>query len=195
MSLRAAIMRILAVFSLAPCHPHTALWQEGAAIESTKLVSGGRFNDGEIRRLLLEEPAKHDGCSGTRRLLDNISDLKAQIAANSKGINLITALIEEFGLACVHRYMYAIQTTAEEAVRELMRSTLAKHGPQPLVAVDYMDDGTSIKLTVTISNDGSATFDFTGTGSHVLGNTNAPLAITHSAIIYCLRRMVSSSIP
>ncbi|OAA81537.1 5-oxoprolinase [Akanthomyces lecanii RCEF 1005] len=173
----------------------TALWQEGAAIESTKLVSGGRFNDEEVRRLLLEEPAKYDGCSGTRRLLDNISDLKAQIAANSKGINLITALIEEFGLPCVHRYMYAIQTTAEEAVRELMRSTLAKHGPQPLVAVDYMDDGTAIKLTVTISNDGSATFDFTGTGSHVLGNTNAPLAITHSAIIYCLRSLVSSSIP
>lgn len=173
----------------------TALWQEGAAIESTKLVSGGRFNDEEVRRLLLEEPAKYDGCSGTRRLLDNISDLKAQIAANSKGINLIAALIEEFGLPCVHRYMYAIQTTAEEAVRELMRSTLAKHGPQPLVAVDYMDDGTAIKLTVTISHDGSATFDFTGTGSHVLGNTNAPLAITHSAIIYCLRSLVSSSIP
>ncbi|TQV98713.1 hypothetical protein V2A60_007579 [Cordyceps javanica] len=173
----------------------SALWQEGAAIESTKLVSGGRFNDEEVRRLLLEEPAKYDGCSGTRRLLDNISDLKAQIAANSKGINLIAALIEEFGLPCVHRYMYAIQNTAEEAVRELMLSTLAKHGPAPLVAVDYMDDGTPIKLTVVIADDGSATFDFTGTGSHVLGNTNAPLAITHSAIIYCLRSLVSSSIP
>ncbi|ATY59277.1 hydantoinase B oxoprolinase [Cordyceps militaris] len=173
----------------------SALWQEGAAIESTKLVSGGRFNDEEVRRLLLEEPAKYEGCSGTRRLQDNISDLKAQIAANSKGINLITALIEEFGLPCVHRYMYAIQNTAEEAVRELMLSTLAKHGPEPLVAVDYMDDGTPIKLTVTINKDGSATFDFTGTGSHVLGNTNAPLAITHSAIIYCLRSLVSSSIP
>ncbi|EGX91203.1 5-oxoprolinase [Cordyceps militaris CM01] len=173
----------------------SALWQEGAAIESTKLVSGGRFNDEEVRRLLLVEPAKYEGCSGTRRLQDNISDLKAQIAANSKGINLITALIEEFGLPCVHRYMYAIQNTAEEAVRELMLSTLAKHGPEPLVAVDYMDDGTPIKLTVTINKDGSATFDFTGTGSHVLGNTNAPLAITHSAIIYCLRSLVSSSIP
>ncbi|OAA61495.1 5-oxoprolinase [Cordyceps fumosorosea ARSEF 2679] len=173
----------------------SALWQEGAAIESTKLVSGGRFNDEEVRRLLLEEPAKYDGCSGTRRLLDNISDLKAQIAANSKGINLIAALIEEFGLPCVHRYMYAIQNTAEEAVRGLMLSTLAKRGPEPFVAVDYMDDGTPIKLTVTIAQDGSATFDFTGTGSHVLGNTNAPLAITHSAIIYCLRSLVSSSIP
>ncbi|PNY21844.1 Uncharacterized protein TCAP_07216 [Tolypocladium capitatum] len=173
----------------------SALWQEGAAIESTKLVSAGRFDEAEVRRLLLEEPAKHDGCSGTRCLQDNLSDLKAQIAANAKGILLIKALIAEFGLACVHRYMYAIQHTAEDAVRALMRATLARHGPEPLTATDYMDDGTPISLTVSISPDGAATFDFTGTGPQVLGNTNAPVAITHSAIIYCLRSLVSSSIP
>lgn len=173
----------------------SALWQEGASIESTKLVSGGKFNDEEVTRLLLEEPAKYDGCSGTRRLLDNVSDLKAQIAANAKGISLIKALIGEFGLSCVHRYMYAIQTTAEDAVRELLRSTLEQFGSEPLVAVDHMDDGTPIKLAISIEKDGSATFDFTGTGTHVLGNTNAPIAITHSAIIYCLRSLISSSIP
>ncbi|KJZ71008.1 hypothetical protein HIM_09619 [Hirsutella minnesotensis 3608] len=172
-----------------------ALWQEGAAIQSTKLVSAGRFDEQEVRRLLLEEPAQYEGCSGTRRLRDNVSDLKAQIAANAKGISLIKALITEHGLGCVHRYMYAIQHTAEDAVRALMRSTLAKYGPEPLTATDYMDDGTPIRLTITISADGSAVFDFTGTGAHVLGNTNAPVAITHSAIIYCLRCLVSSSIP
>ncbi|GJC87896.1 uncharacterized protein ColLi_10734 [Colletotrichum liriopes] len=141
-----------------------ALWQEGAAIESTKLVSEGRFNEDEVRRLLLEEPAQYDGCSGTRRLQDNLSDLNAQIAANAKGISLIKALITENGLATVHRYMYAIQHTAEHAVRELMQSTLTKFGSEPLVAVDYMDDGTPISLKITIASDGSATFDFTGTG-------------------------------
>ncbi|OIW26936.1 hydantoinase B/oxoprolinase [Coniochaeta ligniaria NRRL 30616] len=174
----------------------SALWQEGAAIESTKLVSAGRFDEAEVRRLLLEEPARHEGCSGTRKLQDNISDLKAQIAANVKGITLIKALIAEFGLPCVHRYMYAIQNTAESAVRELMKATVAKFGAAPLTAVDYMDDGTPIKLTVSIKpEDGSATFDFTGTGPQVMGNTNAPLAITHSAIIYCLRALVADSIP
>ncbi|GKT49554.1 uncharacterized protein ColSpa_09735 [Colletotrichum spaethianum] len=172
-----------------------ALWQEGAAIESTKLVSEGRFNEDEVRRLLLEEPAQYEGCSGTRRLQDNLSDLNAQIAANAKGISLIKALITENGLATVHRYMYAIQHTAEHAVRELMQSTLTKFGSEPLVAVDYMDDGTPISLKITIASDGSATFDFTGTGPHVLGNTNAPIAITHSAIIYCLRGLISSQIP
>lgn len=171
-----------------------ALWQEGAAIESTKLVSGGVFNEDEITRLLLHEPAQHPGCSGSRKIADNISDLKAQIAANQKGINLIRALITEFGLEVVHRYMYAIQTTAEIAVRELLKKTLAEHGPT-LSATDYMDDGTPITLSITIAPDGSATFDFTGTGPQVLGNTNAPIAITHSAIIYCLRSLVNSTIP
>ncbi|PNP48930.1 hypothetical protein TGAMA5MH_00088 [Trichoderma gamsii] len=173
----------------------TALWQEGAAIQSTKLVSQGRFDEAEVIRLLLEEPAQYDGCSGTRRLQDNISDLKAQIAANAKGIALIKGLIEEYGLPCVHRYMYAIQHTAEAAVRSLLKKTLATYGSEPLTATDYMDDGTPITLSISISPDGSAVFDFTGTGPHVLGNTNAPIAITHSAIIYCLRCLVSSSIP
>ncbi|KAJ9145496.1 Hydantoinase B/oxoprolinase [Pleurostoma richardsiae] len=173
----------------------TALWQEGASIESTKLVSEGVFNEEEITRLLLVDPAQYDGCSGTRKLYDNISDLKAQIAANVKGISLIKALIAEFGLPTVHRYMFAIQHTAEIAVRELMKSTLDKYHGEPLVAVDYMDDGTPIQLKVSVRPDGSATFDFTGTGPQVLGNTNAPIAITHSAIIYCLRSLVNSNIP
>jgi 5-oxoprolinase (ATP-hydrolysing) len=174
----------------------TYLWQEGAAIESAKIVSAGIFDEATIRRVLLEEPAKYPDCSGTRKLADNISDLKAQIAANFKGISLIKALIAEFSLPVVHQYMYAIQRTAETAVRSLLVETHAKFGGVPLEAVDYMDDGTAIQLKITIDPvDGSAVFDFAGTGSQVLGNTNAPIAITHSAIIYCLRALVSSDIP
>lgn len=65
-----------------------------------------------------------------------------------------------------------------------------------LKAIDYMDDGTPIALTIDIDREtGSAIFDFTGTGPQVYGNTNAPKAITHSAIIYCLRALVGSDIP
>lgn len=173
----------------------TELWQEGAAIEAEKLVSEGVFNEEAMTRLLLVEPAQHPGCSGTRKLQDNISDLKAQIAANVKGISLLTAMINEFSLPYVHKYMYAIQSTAEIAVRELMKEYYTKTGGEPLVAVDYMDDGTPIVLKITIAADGFASFDFTGTGPQVYGNTNAPIAITHSAIIYCLRSLISSDIP
>lgn len=173
----------------------TELWQEGAAIESEKLVCEGRFNEEVMRKHLLEDPAQYEGCSGTRCLADNISDLKAQVAANVKGINLIKAMIADHGLRTVHKYMYAIQKTAEVAVRELLKETYTKFGGKPLEAVDYMDDGTPIALKITISPDGTAIFDFTGSGPEVYGNTNAPKAITNSAIIYCLRALISSDIP
>ncbi|KAL2919038.1 hypothetical protein HK105_201308 [Polyrhizophydium stewartii] len=167
------------------------LYQEGAAIKSFKLVRDGHFDEEGITRLLRDEPAKYEGCSGTRCLRDNISDLKAQVAANHKGITLVKSLIREYGLEVVQTYMGFIRGSAELAVRRLLKST-----PSPLTAVDYMDDGTPIKLTVTINrDDGSALFDFTGTGAQVYGNTNAPRAVTYSAIIYCLRCMVNIDMP
>lgn len=174
----------------------TELWQEGAAIEAEKIVSEGVFNEARMTELLLDNPATFDGCSGTRCLSDNLSDLKAQIAANTRGIQLIQNLIAEYGLPEVHAYMYAIQSTAETAVRNLLRELYPQHGGRPLEAVDYMDDGTPITLKVDIDPEtGSATFDFEGTGPEVLGNTNAPIAIVNSAIIYCLRCMIKSDIP
>ena len=105
-------------------------------------------------------------------------------------------LIGEYGLECVQQYMHAIQTTAEIAVRNLMKEVAKKHSGEALESVDFMDDGTPIKLRIDINaSDGSAVFDFSGTGTEVYGNTNAPVAITHSAIIYCLRALINSDIP
>lgn len=49
--------------------------------------------------------------------------------------------------------------------------------------------------TLSLPPQGSAVFDFTGTGTEVWGNCNAPRAITLSALIYCLRCMVGQDIP
>ncbi|KAF2010641.1 5-oxoprolinase [Aaosphaeria arxii CBS 175.79] len=177
--------------------PHSnRLYQEGAAIMAEKLVSNGVFNEHRITELLRDIPAQYPDCSGTRCLNDNISDLQAQVAANNKGIQLIQAMITENGLDQVHMYMTAIQDTAATAVRNLLREVYAKTDGRPLQAIDFMDDGTPISLQVRIDADaGSAVFDFSGTGPQVYGNTNAPVAITHSAIIYCLRSLVASDIP
>lgn len=173
----------------------TELWQEGAAIESEKVVSNGVFNESRMKELFLDIPSQYEGCTGSRNLSDNISDLKAQIAANARGIALIQNLIEEYGLDTVQMYMYGIQSTAELAVRNLLKEMYHKYDGKPLEALDFMDDGTPIKLTITIEPDGSAAFDFAGTGDEVRGNINAPEAITHSAIIYALRCIIKSSIP
>ncbi|KAJ3341068.1 hypothetical protein HDU93_005700 [Gonapodya sp. JEL0774] len=171
------------------------LFQEGAAIRSFKLVENGQFQESSIVKLLVEEPSKYPGCSGTRTLKDNLSDLKAQISANQRGINLVKSLISEYGLEVVQSYMAYIRQNAELAVRSLLMEVCSKHG-KVLEAEDYMDDGSPIKLTVTIDPESrSATFDFTGTGPEVYGNMNAPRAITYSATLYCLRALVAKDIP
>jgi 5-oxoprolinase (ATP-hydrolysing) len=151
--------------------PHSReLFQEGAAIASEKLVAAGRFNEARVVELLHEAPARHDGSSGTRSLADNISDLKAQAAANQRGITLISALVAEYGEDVVQCYMRAIQANAEQSVRRLLRGVARRVRGRDLRAVDYMDDGSAIRLRVRIDADkGEALFDFTGTGAEVYG--------------------------
>ncbi|KAK3069742.1 hypothetical protein LTR53_011679 [Teratosphaeriaceae sp. CCFEE 6253] len=177
--------------------PHSReLFQEGARIETEKLVSEGHFDEERITELLLHEPARYAGCSGTRCLADNLNDLKAQVAANQKGINLISTLIEDYGEEVVQFYMHKIQDNAELSVRNLLKDVSKRFAGRELKAVDYMDDGSPIKLSITIDGEkGEAVFDFTGTGPEVYGNTNAPEAVTYSAIIYCLRCLISEDIP
>ncbi|KAI1344744.1 5-oxoprolinase [Xylariaceae sp. FL0016] len=177
--------------------PHSReLFQEGAAIKSEKIVSEGKFNEARITELLYKEPAQYPGCSGTRCLADNINDLRAQVSANQKGISLIEGLIAEYGEETVQFYMVNIQHNAELCVRHLLKQVYKRFEGEDLSAVDYMDDGTPIKLKVTIDPDkGEAVFDFNGTGPEVYGNVNAPEAITYSAVIYCLRCLISEDIP
>lgn len=171
------------------------LEQEGATIYSEKLVQNGQFQEDRMVELLLSEPAKVSGCSGTRRLSDNISDMKAQIAANQKGIGLIDKLVGEFGLSTIIRYMGAIQDNAAASVSKMLKNVIKKLSEQ-LLCVDYMDDGSKICLRVyEDEEDGRVVFDFSGTGIQTYANSNAPVAITYSAIIYCLRCLVDEQIP
>ncbi|KAI1270287.1 hydantoinase B/oxoprolinase [Xylariaceae sp. FL1019] len=177
--------------------PHSReLFQEGAAIKSEKIVSEGKFNEQRITELLYKEPAQYPGCSGTRCLADNINDLRAQVSANQKGISLIESLVQEYGEDTVQFYMVNIQNNAEQCVRTLLKQVYKRFEGKDLSAVDYMDDGTPIKLRVTIDAEkGEAIFDFEGTGPEVYGNINAPEAVSYSAIIYCLRCLISEDIP
>ena len=172
------------------------LVEEGAAIIAFKLVEHGVFQEAGIS-LLLQAPGLLPGNFGTRNLSDNISDLKAQVAANRKGAALMQELVNEYSLFVVQSYMTHIQSCAENAVREMLRSFSLQSGMSEIDYVtseDYLDDGTLIKLTVHIDRiKGSALFDFNGTGPEIYGNLNAPPAVTASAIIYCLRCLLPSS--
>lgn len=156
--------------------PHSKeLYQEGATIKSEKLVSEGRFNEERITELLYDEPAKYTDCSGTRCLADNLSDLKAQIAANKKGIGLIRTLIGEYGESVVLFYMGQIQENAELSVRNLLKEVSHRFSGKALHGLDFMDDGTPIQLQISIDEGkGEAIFDFEGTGPEVYGMPLSP---------------------
>lgn len=180
--------------------PHsTSLSQEGAAFKSFLIVEQGVFNEtGIIKRLTT--PSGAPGAVGTRNLSDNLSDLKAQIAANQKGIQLVSELIDGYNLKVVQAYMDYIQQNAEIAVRDMLktiaRETRERTGKTVLEAEERMDDGSPIRLKITIDEtEGSAICDFTGSGYEVHGNCNAPRAIALSALIYCLRCMVGHEVP
>lgn len=173
------------------------LWQEGAQIDSFLLVKQGEFDEEGITELLSVLPAQYPGCSGTRTLEDNLSDLRAQVSANQKGIDLVYALIrDQGGLGKVRFYMGHIQKAAEAAVRRLLCVVAKRLGKNALSAEQFLDDGCIIKVRITIDElAGSATFDFTGTSLQSYGNINAPHAIVRSAIIYVLRSLIASDIP
>lgn len=82
--------------------PHSKeIWQEGASFTSFKLVNRGVFDEEGLAEIMLKKPASYPGSTGTRTWNDNVSDLKAQIAANTKGIKLIQECILEYGLKTV----------------------------------------------------------------------------------------------
>jgi 5-oxoprolinase (ATP-hydrolysing) len=85
--------------------------------------------------------------------------------------------------------MKGIKTTSEAAVRKFLKKLAQDNKHRlPLRAVDYMDDGAKIQLTINISEeDGSAVFDFEGTADETFNCFNAPRAVTYACITYCLR--------
>lgn len=173
--------------------PHsTSLSQEGAAFKSFLLVQNNHFREEEIVRAIKN--------AGGRNLPDNLSDLRAQVAANKKGIDLVSELIDQYGLKVVQAYMGHIQTNAEIAVRDMLREVareaVVRTGSASLYYSDSLDDGSPITLKVTLDEtSGSALCDFSGSGPEVWGNCNAPRAVSLSALIYCLRCMVGHDVP
>ncbi|KAJ3521681.1 hypothetical protein NM688_g8984 [Phlebia brevispora] len=193
----------------------TNIFEEGANIVSFKIVREGIFDHEGLVKYMIDEPAKYPGSSGCRNIRDVESDLKAvgaisiplrestaadlpsqQIAANYKGIQLIKAIVDDYGLKTVQEYMFHIRSNAEMSVRNLLRDVAKRAGSNVLESVDYLDDGSPIQLRVEINEkEGSAYLDFSGTGCEVRGNLNAPISVVHSAVIYCMRAMLDMDIP
>ncbi|MGW3294717.1 hydantoinase B/oxoprolinase family protein [Streptomyces xiamenensis] len=158
--------------------------EEGVLFDNWLLVRDGVLREAETRALLTG--ARHP----SRNPDANLADLRAQIAANEKGIADLRALIDQFGLDVVHAYMGHVQDNAEESVRRVIG---ALHDGSYRYETDA---GAVIRIAVTVDRTNrSAVLDFTGTSAQRPDNTNAPSSVVMAAVLYVFRTLIADEIP
>ncbi|WP_165488367.1 hydantoinase B/oxoprolinase family protein [Actinomadura formosensis] len=162
----------------------TRVEEEGVLIDNWLLVEGGRMREAETVELL--RSAVHP----SRDPLDNLADLRAQIAANEKGVRELRDMVRHFGLDVVHAYMRHVQNNAEEAVRRVI--TALRDGS----CTYELDSGAVIAVAVRVDRRArTAEIDFTGTSPQSAGNFNAPSSVAMAAVLYVFRTLVAEDIP
>jgi 5-oxoprolinase (ATP-hydrolysing) len=190
----------------------TRIEEEGVQINNFKLVERGVLREAEMVALLSGKPIAAQGRSQqpgaslgssepdgvgsvgakypSRNPQQNMADLKAQIAANEKGVQELRRMVEQFGLDVVQAYMGHVQDNAEESVRRVI--TRLKDGAFTLP----LDNGAQIRVAVRVNAaDRSAEIDFTGTSAQQSNNFNAPTAVCMAAVLYVFRTLVDDDIP
>jgi 5-oxoprolinase (ATP-hydrolysing) len=158
--------------------------EEGVLIDNFKLVEQGRLREAELLALLASGPHP------SRNPQQNLADLRAQIAANEKGVQELKAMVGQYGRETVAAYMGHVQNNAEESVRRIITALRDGEFELPL------DNGAVIRVKVSVdAKTRSATVDFTGTSAQLSNNFNAPRSITMAAVLYVFRTLVDDDIP
>jgi len=162
----------------------TRIEEEGVQIQNFRLVDQGVLREAEILALL------QSGDYPSRNPQQNLADLRAQMAANEKGVQELHKMVAEFGLEVVQAYMQHVQDNAEESVRRAITRLKNGHFTLPL------DNGSQIQVAVRVdAAERSAVIDFTGTSPQQTNNFNAPKAVCMAAVLYVFRALVDDDIP
>ncbi|CCV07809.1 5-oxoprolinase [Mesorhizobium metallidurans STM 2683] len=163
----------------------TTVDEEGVLFDNFRIVDRGRFREKELETLLTDHhyPARNPH--------QNIADLKAQIAANEKGVAELRKMVAHFGLDVVEAYMGHVQDNAAESVRRVLERL-----PDSSVYEYPTDTGQVIKVKISVDRKKrEATVDFTGTSPVMKNNFNAPEPVARAAVLYAFRVMVEDMIP
>ncbi len=162
----------------------TTIEEEGVYIDNFLLVERGRFRERELFELLKSGPWP------ARNPLQNVNDLKAQIAANEKGARELRRMVDMFSLETVEAYMGHVQDNADESVRRVIDRLADSE------ATSVSDQGAIIEVSISVDREKrEATVDFTGTSPQQPSNFNAPEPVTRAAVLYVFRVMVDDDIP
>ena len=162
----------------------TRIEEEGVQINNVLLVERGVLREAEMVSLL------QSGQYPSRNPSQNMADLKAQIAANEKGVQELRKMVMQFGLPVVKAYMGHVQDNAEESVRRVI--THLKDGSFTL----HLDNGAQIQVAIRVNaKERTAEIDFSGTSAQQTNNFNAPTAVCMAAVLYVFRSLVDDDIP
>ena len=165
--------------------PHSrVVEEEGVLIDNFLLIDGGEFRERPLLELLAsgEWPARNPS--------QNVADIKAQIAANEKGMTELRRMVSHFGLDVVRAYMGHVQDNAEESVRRVIDVLRDGEFSYPL------DNGAIVHVVITIDKTKRcARIDFSRSSDQLDNNFNAPSAICRAAVLYVFRTLVDDDIP
>ena len=158
--------------------------EEGVLLDNVQLVARGRFLDDEMRAILTS------GRYPVRNVEQNLADLRAQVAAYTKGAEELAKMVAHFTLPVVRAYMTHVQDNAEASVRRVLGAL--KDGEFAY----EMDSGATIRVRIDVDRERrEATIDFTGTSAQQDTNFNAPSAVCKAAVLYVFRTLVDDEIP
>lgn len=166
-----------------PPYSHT-IHDEGIVFDNFQIVDTNGFRAAALRTALTSGPFK------ARNPDQNVADLRAQIAANEKGIRELRTMIEHFGHDTVRAYMQHVRANAAASVREVIdRIGDGEHALE-------LDNGMLIRVRVSVNHDKrEVCVDFSGTSAQSDTNFNAPIAVTRAAVLYVFRTLIAERIP
>ena len=158
--------------------------EEGALFVPVRIVRDGRLDEDLLARAFAAGPWP------ARNLGQNLADLRAQLAANARGIQELERAADEHGLATLLAFMGHVQHNAEMCMRSAVRRLRDGRFRYEL------DNGQFIEVAVSVDKEaGSAMVDFAGTSAQRDNNFNAPRAVTVAAVLYVFRTLIDEPIP
>ena len=162
----------------------TRIEEEGVLIDNWLLAEHGALREEETVRLLTS------ALYPSRNPAANLADLRAQIAANEKGVQELHQMVQQFGLEVVQAYMRHVKDNAEEVIRRVIPTL--RNGE----CIYELDNGAVIKVAVRVNPESrTAEIDFTGTSAQLPINFNAPSSVAMAAVLYVFRSLVDDEIP
>lgn len=161
------------------------IYQEGLIIPPVKIEEKGRIKS-EILKLIV--------CN-CRNPEEREADIKAQLAANKKGIKRLRELLEKRGKRTIEYAHHLVEYS-----KIMLEKRIEKLPEGQFCFQDFLDDdgfGTkNLPVRVCIEKKGKKLrVNFEGTGGQTKGGMNANPAIVASAVLYVLKVMLGEDLP